>query len=352
MGSTIAFAKRLVYGAARRSGLNAVLLRSNWRQRRLLILGYHGISLDDEHEWDRSLYMPSEMFRERLERIRESGCTVLPLGPAVEMLYKGALPPRAVAITFDDGFYDFHAKALPHLRHFGWPATVYLTTYYSDYNVPVFDVMLRYLLWKGRTRPLSWPDLDLAGIVLDEAGQTAATRRIAAVCVERRLSGRDKNAVLRSLAERLNVDLDGLIARRILHLMTPGEAAGLPAQGIDIQLHCHRHRVHRSRERFCAELTDNRACIERGEGPIPEHFCYPGGFRLPEFSDWLAEWGVRSAVTCELDLAGPQSDRFELPRLVDMSAVGPDEFCGWLSGMAAWVPRRPHPGDETQLVDH
>jgi peptidoglycan/xylan/chitin deacetylase (PgdA/CDA1 family) len=351
MISAIALAKRLVYGASRRSGLNAILLRSGWRRRRLLVLGYHGISLDDEHEWDGSLYMRPELFRERLERIRESGCAVLPLATAVEMLYQGTLPPRAVAITFDDGFYDFYAKALPHLRHFGWPATVYLTTYYSEYNVPVFDVMLGYLLWKGRKTPFSWPDLDLAAIALDEDGRAAVKRRILAACAQRRLSGSEKNGVLRRLAECVNVDLDDLIARRILHLMTPAEAGELPAQGIDVQLHCHRHRVYRSRERFCAELNDNRASIERCGVPTPAHFCYPGGFYLPEFPEWLAQWGVRSGMTCQAGFAVPESDRFLLPRLIDGSSIGLDEFSGWLSGFAACVPRRCHPGDESQLSD-
>jgi peptidoglycan/xylan/chitin deacetylase (PgdA/CDA1 family) len=350
MQSVVRATKRLIYGVARRSGLNVILLRSGWRRRMLLVLCYHGVSLHDEHEWS-ALYMPPGLVRERFERIREARCTVLPLGAAVEMLYDGTLPPRAVVITFDDGSYDFYAQAHPLLHRFGWPATVYLTTYYMYFNVPVFDPMMNYLLWKGRRNLLTWPDMGVGQTVLDSAGREAAKCKIEAVCTENHLDGRQKNAVLRGLAERLDLDMDDLIARRILHLMTPDEARELLSQGVDFQLHCHRHRVYRSRERFGAELKDNQDAIERLGAPTPVHFCYPGGFHLPEFPDFLEQYGVLSATTCQPDLAEPNCSRFLLPRLVDAPSLTMDEFSGWLSGLAAWIPRRHHLGDETQLGD-
>ena len=258
----LGFLKQTFYRRADQGGLNARLLNSSWRTRRLLVLCYHGISLDDEHEWS-PLYMPSALFRQRLERIWKMGCTVLPLGPAVAMLYAGTLPPRAVVITFDDGFYDFYAKAWPHLRQFGFPATAYLSTYYSVYNVPVFDPMCSYLLWKGSGRSLHWPELDLGPVILNPASERQLCHQIREMCLRKRLGGSDKNELLRALAERLNVDFDDLCARRVLHLMTPAEAREVATEGCDLQLHTHRHRVHRSRERMLQELIDNRNAIER-----------------------------------------------------------------------------------------
>lgn len=136
---------------------------SAWRRKRLLILGYHGVSTHDEHEWDGELYMPPSLVRERFETLRRGQYQVLPLGEAVSRLYDGSLPPRAVAITFDDGAYDFYTHARPLLEEFSFPATVYLTSYYSRYQRPVFNTMLRYLFWKGRDKTL-----DATGLSDDE----------------------------------------------------------------------------------------------------------------------------------------------------------------------------------------
>ena len=43
--------KRSVLGASSRIGLLSGVRDSAWRQRRLLILCYHSISIYDEHEW-------------------------------------------------------------------------------------------------------------------------------------------------------------------------------------------------------------------------------------------------------------------------------------------------------------
>ena len=94
--------------------------------------------------------MPPAILRERFEALRQGGYQVLSLGEAVERLYKNDLPPRSVALTFDDGGYDFYRQANPILREFGYPATVYQSTYYSDYTWPIFGVAASYLFWKRR----------------------------------------------------------------------------------------------------------------------------------------------------------------------------------------------------------
>jgi peptidoglycan/xylan/chitin deacetylase (PgdA/CDA1 family) len=334
----LSLAKRLVCRGACAFGLTGAALRSRWRARRISFLCYHGISLDDEHRCS-SLFMHEEQFRRRLETIRNERCNVLPLGQAVESLYAGSLPPRSVVLTFDDGFFDFYAKAWPILREFGWPVTVYLTTYYSSYNVPVFDPMVIYLVWKGRGKELRLPELGIPTMAIgDDFMRHAAVIQDAAW--QRRLSGHQKNELLNLIAERLHVDMDSLRSRRILHLMNPGEVSELAAQGVDFQLHCHRHRVFNSHDRFVNELDENRRVIESFGAPRPRHFCYPSGFRLPEFPPWLAEMKVLSATTCEPGIATRRSDRFELPRFLDGPAVGADEFRLHLSGLGSLLPAR------------
>src|SRR5437588_360861 len=106
-----AAAKKLTLTAAKTFGVYSALKRSSWRTQRLLILGYHGIALKDEHRWRPGLFMPSDLFVSRMELISQMGCTVLPLDEALNRLQAKSLPPASVVITFDDGFYNFYSRA-------------------------------------------------------------------------------------------------------------------------------------------------------------------------------------------------------------------------------------------------
>ena len=56
----------------------------------------------------------------------------LPLQEAIERLAEGKLPPRAAAITFDDGYADNCETALPILKKYGVHATFFIAAGYLD----------------------------------------------------------------------------------------------------------------------------------------------------------------------------------------------------------------------------
>ena len=287
-------AKMGVLRAAEATGLSRLLSASAWRRHRLLILCYHGISKFDEHEWGGG-YISPQTFRRRMECLARDRYNVLPLSEALHRLRNGTLPDRAVVITFDDGFHDFFSVALPIVESFGYPVTLYLTTYYVEFNRPVFDPMCGYLLWKGRHGPpLEWPEVFPAPVALDDAGRQRANAAIQQFALSRKLSGREKDDLLARLAGRLGIDYQELCRNRVMHLITPEEARDVAARGVDLQYHTHRHRVYRGRERMFAELQDNRSRIAMFTSREPRHFCYTGGFYLPEYPEYLER--VRNAV--------------------------------------------------------
>lgn len=336
-----------------RLGLSKLLFNTEWRRQRLLILCYHGTSLDDEHQWNGELYLSPEVLRKRLQALREHRCNVLPLDEAVTRLYAGNLPDRSVVITFDDGSYDFYKVAWPIVRDFGFPVTLYFTTYYSDFNRPVFDTMCSYLLWKARDRQhMEWPEVLAAPALLDGVqGRNAAARALKTWAQAKGLSGREKDDLLSGLAERLGIDYEELCRRRVLHLVTSEEAREMASEGLDIQLHTHRHRVWRRRDKFVKELEDNRQRIAAATPVEPHHFCYTGGFYLPEFAEYLESDHILSATTCKSGLCTPQSDRMFLPRLVDTMGLTDLEFRAWLTGSADLLPRRAYQMSEGQLME-
>jgi len=332
------------------SGLSRLVRDSSWRQQRLLILCYHGVSHYDEHEWDAALYITAERLRRRMQLLAQERCNVLPLAEAVLRLQSGTLPPRAVTITFDDGYHDFYSIAFPIIESFGFPVTLYLTTYYVEYNRPVFDIMCSYLLWKGRLQQsLHWPEVLSVPRALDSAGRQAATAAIKEFALSRKLSGQEKDQLLARLAARLDIDYEDLCRRRVLHLITPGEAKALAARGLDLEYHTHRHRVYRHRERMFAELDDNRRRLETYTPEPPQHFCYTGGFYLPEHLEYLAAYGIRTATTCFRGLCTARSNPLLLPRLVDTMTMSDLEFCSWLTGTASLLPKRAEAMSEGQL---
>ena len=321
-------------------GVSGLILNSSWRRQKLLILCYHGISLEDEHRWDPSLYMSPELLRERFEYLKKVGCHLLPFGEAVRALYEGELPAKAVSITFDDGFFDFYRHALPIATEFHFPVTVYLTTYYSYYNRPVFDAALNYILWKGRGRELQMPEALPAPVALNADTIRAVADQLYSQVTRLGYSGKEKDEFLQRLCRSLGVDFEEIRRKRILHLMTPSEVAEAAAGGADVQLHTHRHRVSGKKQQFQQEIFENRGKIEQLTHSQAKHFCYPSGFFMPEYPEWLRDAGVESATTCIPGLATASSSLFLLPRLLDSSTTTASEFAGWVSGLAGLLPRR------------
>lgn len=324
-------------------GIFSLLESSKWRKNNLLIIAWHGISLDDEHLWDPELYMTPEMFRSRLDMLVSRKCNVLSLDDAVNRLYSGNLPENSVVLTFDDGFYDFYKEALPILKQYGFPATLYLTTKYTEHNKAIYDVVIPYLLWKARDKQLDMSYITGAQNIVDLSSREArieVTKQLKSYADANNLSIIERDNIVISISKTLGIDYDQIASKRILQLMTPEEVKNLADQGIDIQLHTHRHRVPKKQDLFYREIEENREAIKNMTGIVTHHFCYPSGVYDDAFIPWLTDLNVSSATTCVPDMASPNSHRLLLPRFIDTSLQAPIAFEGWLTGIASFLPRR------------
>jgi peptidoglycan/xylan/chitin deacetylase (PgdA/CDA1 family) len=329
------FLRRTLLGTLKNLGAFSFVRESDWRRQRLLILCYHGISLEDEHQWRPALYISPQQLESRLEILRRGNYAVLPLSEVLERLYRNDLPPRAVALTFDDGTYDFYKQAYPRLKQFDFPATVYLTTYYSEFQRPVFNLICSYMMWKGRDTGTA--DLTEFGItepvtLISPESRQQALEQLVRWVETQDLSGEQKDQVAARMAQKLRIDYQELREKRVLQLMNWQEIRQLAEAGVDFQLHTHRHRTPLDEELFRREIRDNRAYISRAIGGVKKHFCYPSGAYRPEFLPWLASEEIVSATTCDTGLATRQSNPLLLPRLVDTSGRTDLDFESWLSG--------------------
>jgi peptidoglycan/xylan/chitin deacetylase (PgdA/CDA1 family) len=335
--------RRAALATLKSCGVFSLVRDSAWRRQRLLILCFHGIALEDEDRWRPYLYISPQQLERRVEILQKCKCAVLPLVEALERLYRNDLPPRSVALTFDDGQYDFYRQAFPRLQQSGFPVTVYLTTYYCELQRPIFSLICSYMLWKARH--LGSVDLREFGIQNPASLHSQESREAAATQVVQWtegqiLNGQQKDQVAAGLAQRLGIDYDGLRAKRILHVMNPQEVAQLAAKGVDFQLHTHRHRTPLDEELFRQEIRENRRRLASMIGGGQAHFCYPSGAYRPEFLPWLAAEGIVSAMTCDTGFATAQSNPLLLPRLVDTSARTDLEFESWVNGIGHFLSRR------------
>jgi peptidoglycan/xylan/chitin deacetylase (PgdA/CDA1 family) len=91
------------------------------------ILMYHEISARPDTSG--KLAVPPQTLARQLEYLASHGYRTLTASTvAAALAARAPLPERAVVLTFDDGFADFHDRALPLLRRYGCTATLFVTT--------------------------------------------------------------------------------------------------------------------------------------------------------------------------------------------------------------------------------
>jgi len=328
-------------GWGRRLGVFGGVAGSRWRQRRLLILCYHGLSLKDEHKW-RDFFITPAFFRSRLETLARLQYRALPLRDAVRMLREGSLPFKSVAITFDDGFHDFHQIGFPLLREFGFPATVYQTTYYCDYPFPIFNLILSYLFWRSPGHRLDGAAYGLEGkfdLTRDEECRRAVAAFLDATD-RQNCTPAQKNELATRVAGDLGVDYAEIMRLRLLQLMTAREVSEIVAGGMDVQLHSHRHMTPVDEGLFVREIRENRQWLTAAGGSDLVHYCYPSGVFRHEFLTWLRAEHIQTAATCNYGLATRETEPLLLPRVLDSMNVPEVVFEGWLSGVYSLLPNR------------
>jgi peptidoglycan/xylan/chitin deacetylase (PgdA/CDA1 family) len=98
-----------------------------------LILMYHRIAEEPVDPW--GLAVSPAHFEEHLRVLRRKRYP-LRLDEFVNRLVAGTLPPRAVALTFDDGYVDNLTAGKPRLADADVPATVFLATGFVDSPAP------------------------------------------------------------------------------------------------------------------------------------------------------------------------------------------------------------------------
>ncbi len=314
----------------------------------LNILCYHGFELEDEAAFRPKLFIRRDSFRSRMETLARQRVPVLTLDEALRRLQDQTLPRGATVITIDDGFYSVLPVAAPILADHGFPATLYVSSYYVSKGTPIFRLDIQYMFWRAWHRmPRSIPPEKGAAWtgragdrVLDLASDSERERLMWRIIQQGERDGTEEKRenTARQVGEWLGVDHDRIKSSRILSLLRPTELNGLAGMGIDVQLHTHRHRFPQdSPEDAKAEIAENKRVLEGILGRTLVHFCYPDGSWGSHQWPWLSAAGVKSATTCHPGRNYQDTPVLALRRYLDCEQVAPIEFEAELSGYAEFL---------------
>ena len=309
----------------------------------LRILCYHAFTDDVEWvAWRPKLFTLKETLRRRLEFLHAQNYSVLPLDTALDLLYRGKLPPQAVAITIDDGFVSTKTFAQTVLQEYAYPHTIYLTSYYSAKQTPVFNLAVQYMLWKTLKSEISVKhcggNFSEVGTIASSEAKDRTIQRILKYL--NALENHDQRCeLLEQIGKSLEVEYTDLDHNRVLSLLSAQELRELVADGTDLQLHTHRHRWPSDRESAMRELRENKAYLEPLTGKPPIHFCYPSGDWSRERWSYLEEMDIESATTCDPGVNDERTPRLALKRFLDSEYVSHIEFEAMLCGFADIIHR-------------
>ena len=265
-------------------------------RRAVIIVGWHGVSLEREHERFDSLFISAPSLRRRL-RFLARHYTVIDLDELARQHAAGRFEPGQVVLTFDDGFENFARAAVPVLREFSMPATNYLVSEYLETGAPNYRMMVRDATRLAATRA-SLVTLPLGTSVPSASGvpglETAALKEFDSL--PRDLQARAEYVA--ALGRTLQVDIPRLLDTRVWHCMEPDTVRTLAHQGFAMQLHTHSHfnvvdhaSLAGEQVRLC------RAAVEATTGLPAPHFCYPSGRWTKDVWPTLEREGVTTATT-------------------------------------------------------
>lgn len=271
----------------------------------LSILIYHRVlaapdpllpDLPDVATFDRHLRLLKRCFR------------VLPLSTAIRQLRQGTLPRRALSITFDDGYADNAALALPLLRRHGLHATFFIATAYLDGGRMWNDAVIDYI----RQAPAGRLDFSMIGCG-SLPGATDAQKRQAIDQVLMQLK-------YLPFAERQMMAARLAPARRQPLMMTSGQIRQLLAAGMGLGAHTHRHPILAAMadDDAHADIAEGKAALEALIGQPVTLFAYPNGKPQADYDqrhiDMVRALGFEAALSTVAGTAGPGSDPWQLPR--------------------------------------
>lgn len=240
-----------------------------------LVLMYHRI-IDKPFIYGLS---PSE-FEKQIAYIAKR-FRVVSVETLIEEIKQDTVKPYTLALTFDDGHYDFYENAWPILKKYRIPASLYITTGFVDGTTWLWPDLLKYTLLNSNKSQASLLPLGL--LPLDKDSVLETWHRVGDYCLT--LSSSERLQCIRALAEVANIKLPTSPAAPF-HAVTWEQLAEMQQEGLTIGSHTVSHPILSSltTAEINDELLSSAEVIQNKLGHFPKGICYPNG-RLSDIND-------------------------------------------------------------------
>jgi peptidoglycan/xylan/chitin deacetylase (PgdA/CDA1 family) len=256
--------------------------------------------------------LPDTVDFERQMRWAGSLFNVLPLSEAIDRLFVGSLPSRALAVTFDDGYADNEELAAPILKRLGMSGTFFVATGFLGGGCMWNDQVIEAI------RGCEADEIDLTSFGLARFPLCTTEARRAAILNTLKGIKHFEPARRQKVTDAIAA-LAGAKASPPL-MMQPGQVRSLRALGMEVGAHTVTHPIltRLSPAAAFAEMRDSKEELERILGEPVSLFAYPNGVPgqdyAVEHARMARECGFGAAVSTAWGAASANSDRFQLPR--------------------------------------
>jgi hypothetical protein len=258
------------------------------------------------------------------------------LSEAIGLLSNNSLPPYPTVITADDGWHYTYTVTYPIAQEYNFPLTVYVTSYYANAGVSVLNVVLRYLVWKSENDFSTLPKSLLSeypGLSFDNRSREDFLESLIEFTDDLPTLS-ERSSFVEKLADCLGFEGQVILADPVFRLMSLDEIRQASKEGIDIQLHTHRHRFPQDDISVIEkEIVENREVLEPLTEKKLSHLCYPSGVYMGEVFPTLNKLAIKTAVTCEPGFATKKTNLLSLPRFLDGENISSIEFEAEMCGV-------------------
>jgi peptidoglycan/xylan/chitin deacetylase (PgdA/CDA1 family)/SAM-dependent methyltransferase len=296
-----------------------------------VVLLYHRIdATPDVH----GLGIPPDLFESHLQWLR-TNCHVVSIEDLLSTPLE-ALPERAVALTFDDGYEDNLRVAMPLLERFGCAAAFFLTTSGLQKEVEYWWDTLERVLLQGVTPGVL--DMTGAGISLRLKTATADDRRAAHWQLHDRLVHTTLETRTRAVDHLKGWAGPGI--PRVRPMLADEVRRLALLGGVTIGAHTVNHlSLPDNADVRLAEMDNCQVELKRMIGREIDLVAYPYG-AVDRETAAIARRAWRWGMSCDDRVLGDSFDAARVPRL-DVKAWSAEEFAGRISRLfTADVPRR------------